>query len=533
MPQQSLTDLMQQAAAHHQAGRLAEAQQIYRQVLRDNPDHADALHGLGLLARQSNQPGIAAAYIGRAVQLNSFSGLFQYHYGDAFLALGDAPQAAACFRRATQLEASRPEPHAALGVALLTMQKLDEAIASFRKAIELGMDRPDIEQHLAEALGRAGQLDEAEAVARRIVQRNAGLPDVWHTLGDIMLKRNRPDEAIAAFRRAVELRPDSARSHHALGAALMLRGRLDEVIEALRTAVRLDDKLSLAWASLGSVLLQQQNLEEGIASLRRAVTLDPSLLDTHVELARGLELSGRNDEAAEVYREISRRWPGNPNVEFHVAALTGKNVPPAMPRSLVGALFDRHAGTFDEHLTRQLHYRAPQLLLDAVNAAGPGQNLSILDLGCGTGLCGALFRPMAANLIGVDLSPGMLAVARQRNLYDRLDESDIIVALRGAVASFDLVLAGDVLCYLGDLTEVFQAAFAALHPGGLFAFSLESQEGENWTLKPSRRYAHGESYVRDLATHEGFEMVTLQHAVLRTDQEKDVGGMIVVLRRPK
>src|SRR5205823_1798095 len=118
------------------------------------------------------------------------------------------------------------------------------------------------------------------------------------------------------------------------------------------------------------------------------------------------------------------------------------------PPSTMVALFDGYAEKFDEHLTGQLRYRCPELLHEAVARLNPGAGLNVLDLGCGTGLCGPLFRPLAATLTGVDLSPGMIDKARRRGVYDRLDLEDLVTALRRAPGAVDLLLAADVLVYV-------------------------------------------------------------------------------------
>ena len=135
-----------------------------------------------------------------------------------------------------------------------------------------------------------------------------------------------------------------------------------------------------------------------------------------------------------------------------------------MPEGYVRALFDGYAPAFDQALTERLGYRAPELLLRAVEAARSGERMkfgSVLDLGCGTGLAGAAFRPFCDWLVGVDLSPAMLAQAREKGLYDRLVEGDVTRFLAEeaqAKARYHLILAADVFVYLDDLAPVLQAA---------------------------------------------------------------------------
>src|SRR5262249_52619438 len=148
----------------------------------------------------------------------------------------------------------------------------------------------------------------------------------------------------------------------------------------------------------------------------------------------------------------------------------------------------------------KLGYRVPALLstLVAHHVHSDRADLDVADLGCGTGLCGSFLRPYARRLVGIDLSPNMLAQARERGHYDELVDRELTSYLCAHPASFDVAVAGDVLCYFGELGEVVDAAFEALRPRGFFAFTLEaaSDSGDAYILHRNGRYAHSEGYVR-------------------------------------
>src|SRR5262249_8995897 len=133
--------------------------------------------------------------------------------------------------------------------------------------------------------------------------------------------------------------------------------------------------------------------------------------------------------------------------------------------------------------------RSQEWLKAALEPGPPERTLDVLDLGCGTGLCGAQFRPWARTLMGVDQSAGMLARARARGIYDELTESDLASALRKYADRFDLIVASDVLLLVGDLAPVFDAVARALHPGGRFAFTVDIAEGDfDYRLTPFLQY---------------------------------------------
>jgi predicted TPR repeat methyltransferase len=159
------------------------------------------------------------------------------------------------------------------------------------------------------------------------------------------------------------------------------------------------------------------------------------------------------------------------------------------------------------------------------------ESLDILDIGCGTGLAGEVFRPLAGRLDGIDLSPKMLACARRRGLYDRLEAGEIVALLSGWAAHYNAVIAADVLGYFGDLRPVFDGVLKVLHRQGLFVFSVEKGESVDYRLRASGRYQHTAGYLRQCAQSAGFEVLSLGEAILREQHGQPVTGHPVVMRR--
>ena len=196
----------------------------------------------------------------------------------------------------------------------------------------------------------------------------------------------------------------------------------------------------------------------------------------------------------------------------------------------MSALFDRYADRFDEDLAA-LVSRSPGCCLPQVSEGIPPRSLDIADLGCGTGLCGVEFRPLARTLTGVDISQGMLGRAANAELCDSLIQGEITEFLHTRRASFNLLISADVFIYVGDLEAIFEGARTALRPGGQFAFSVETHEGAGFALRPSRRYAHALSYLRECAVRHHFVENKAQPIALRHEFGRVIAGMIVVLSR--
>lgn len=524
--------LLSTATEHRRAGRFRESEELCRRVLREQPDNADAIYELGLIALNVGKSELAAAYLARAGELSPQDAVLKHDQAEAWMKLGDFNQAAACYRRALALDPQRAESHAGLGLALLRQKQFDQGVQSLAKSLELGLDKPLVHQHLASALLQLNRFKEAEAAARKATTGTPNSAEGWQALGEAVGNQQRLDEAMECFRKAIGNRPDWPQPHYALGITLGRAGRAAEAVDSLKMALRLRPEFPEALSHLGTMLVNQRRVDEAIKTLREAVRLRPNHLDSHVELARALEVAQKPQEAADAFKAILKLSPNNQNVMFHMAALSGKDAPAVAPPALVTALFNRHADTFDQHLLEHLEYRAPQLLKDAIVEAKIGEQLDVLDLGCGTGLCGQLLRPLAKTLSGLDLSAGMIEKARERNVYDRLEVGDIVATLRNAREAYDLLVASDVLCYIGELSDTLAGAHQALRPGGHFAFTVEESQSPEWTLLPSRRYAHSAGYIRKVAGRHGFEVAHLASRVLRKEGGKDLFGLVVILHRP-
>ena len=207
-----------------------------------------------------------------------------------------------------------------------------------------------------------------------------------------------------------------------------------------------------------------------------------------------------------------------------------------MPAGYVRALFDGYAPQFEKALVGHLDYRGPAILMQAIqnlHGGGPFHFARALDLGCGTGLAGVAFRPFCDELTGVDLAPRMLSIAESKGVYARLALGEVMQFAADEVQAgrrYDLVLAADVFVYFHDL-----AAFAGIAPlvtpRGLFAFTVETHEGDGVMLRDTMRFAHGEAHVRDALRAAGLSLVSLDVASARTEKGLPAPGLVVVARR--
>ncbi|GJD95285.1 class I SAM-dependent DNA methyltransferase [Methylobacterium iners] len=258
-------------------------------------------------------------------------------------------------------------------------------------------------------------------------------------------------------------------------------------------------------------------------------------------LGRALEARHREGGALDDHHAALRAYANALDLDpddglgarLHLAQLGVGNALDAISPAYVRALFDGYADRFERHLVGDLHYRGPAMLRAALAAHAPPRFGDGLDLGCGTGLMGEALAGRVERLTGIDLSPAMLARAERTGRYHGLIEGDLTGFLAGATPdSFDLVLAADVFIYLGDLGPILAGIGRALRPGGLAAFTVQSQDGDGVKLGADARYAHGDAHLREAVASGGLELLTLEEAAIRRERGADVPGRIAIVRRP-
>jgi predicted TPR repeat methyltransferase len=237
--------------------------------------------------------------------------------------------------------------------------------------------------------------------------------------------------------------------------------------------------------------------------------------------------------ALQHFQEAARLQPQNEAIRYTVTMLSQNQQLHASPPDYIKTLFDAYADHYEPHLLQSLEYRIPELLFEAVRHSAPTTDVQwdILDLGCGTGLCGMPFKPLAKTLAGVDLSPNMLQVAAQKQIYDELIAEDLSTFLAAKHTAYDLVIAGDVFVYIGKLDELFASISQALRDNGLLAFNTEMTDKADYTMNQSGRFAHQKSYLDNLAEQHHFQILHYEKVMTRQQNNEPVHGHLYVLQK--
>ncbi|MBC5765068.1 methyltransferase domain-containing protein [Ramlibacter albus] len=343
----------------------------------------------------------------------------------------------------------------------------------------------------------AGRFAEAE---RSFAQAVALAPADTIALGSLaatLMKLGRAADALAVSDKVLAREPGNISSLGLRALALAELGRRPGALEAFDRALAADPKAGTLWLYRGNLLVELKQEAEAAESFEKAIA------------------HGGDKELA----------------QYFLRALRGESVDD-MPRAFVENLFDKYAVRFDEHLVQALNYQAPAVLAQHL-ATLDRRFERVLDLGCGTGLVGRIAKAIMLHIEGVDLSMGMLQKAAESGTYEKLVHGDIVEYLRGAQGPYDLVVCADVLVYVGALEEVFSHVARCLEPGGVFALTIEDAGPgvEKMVLRPSRRFAHAEGYVLDLASRNGLQVQAMQKGALRTESEAPMPGIYFWLVR--
>jgi predicted TPR repeat methyltransferase len=355
-------------------------------------------------------------------------------------------------------------------------------------------------------------------------------------------RQGRLDAAVVAYEKVLKQEPDHLEALEWRGELAVQQDDYERAVETLSRARQLrGDDAFTEYTNLGLCYYELNMPEEAVETLWRAVRRDADDLVSHSNLGKSLYdlyAHDRVEEAVTIAAEWMRRFPNVPDAQHIGAAISGLGLPDTANAAYVEDIFNDYAPIFDEKLA-ELGYRAPALILQALqpHLPGPNRDLVILDAGCGTGLCGPLLAPYCQRLDGVDLSPKMLEKAKSKQLYDRLSKAELTAFLNNAPDMYDVIVAADVLCYFGDLSRAAAGFLNALVPTGRLGFSVERMDDATadepgYRLDQSGRYKHDPAYVERVLEESGLLIIDITQEDLRSEYGVSVGGLIITAAKP-
>ena len=413
-------------------------------------------------------------------------------------------------------------------VSLHQRKRLIEAERLYLQIHHLLPDNINVLANLGIVCRDLGKLDEAEAYCRKTLVAAPDDPAQHLNLGAVLEAGNNLAGAKAAYERALQFAPGHPKILNNLGKLLHQQGQLARGLELLQQAVRLEPDYPLALNNLGVIYSECGDLDLAGECLKKSVNLDPDNVGTLYNLAGLYNAQNNCTQAQALLNRLLVIDPDHQAARHMLAALSG-TTPPSAPRQYVEEIFDKYAHRFDVHLEKALGYTAPAALADMVTSSLPASLpfTAALDLGCGTGLSGESFRKSTKRLVGVDVSRQMLAKARDKDLYDRLEQDEILAFLQRDDENYDLFILADVLVYLGDPQPLFAALATKTKKNGIVACSIEEiQEVAGYALLPSGRYAHNPLSLIACATAAGFTVLAQQPHRIRKENGKWLAGAL-------
>lgn len=308
------------ARTHQQAGRKAQAEQLFRQVLENDPTQCDALQYYGLRAFEQGAFAEAADLLTRAVKSAPSNAYMRTNLGAALQSLGRIEDAIACYKQALAINPGLPHTHNNLAVAYRRQGLVAEAIEHGQRAVHLRPDYAEAHSNLGNALRAVGRLNEALACQVRTVALRPDYAEGHNNLGLAQSSLGDFEGSLASLRRAIELNPRYGEAYDSLGTTLRRLGRDDEAAAAYRKAIELDPRFAAAHNNLGALIHAAGRAAEAVPCYRSALELEPNHALARQNLADALHELGDHREAMDNY-EIATRLSPNPRLRLVTATM--------------------------------------------------------------------------------------------------------------------------------------------------------------------------------------------------------------------
>lgn len=558
--------MKQIATREHQLGNLGHAKTLYEQHLSENSNDDDAWHALGVLHAQRNDLTAAQEALQKAISLNKSNAIYHNSLGNVLRQHKDFDNAISAYKKAIKLNSNYASAFNNLGATYFQLDRLSSAEKAYQKAIELKPTYADAYCNLGILYTKMNAENAAKIALEKALSLNPDLITAENQLGDYYLRHGQYDAAYLLFQSAAKKAPQQAEIQHRLGISAFHKKDYHQAKKQFEITLRLqsshpeahqylantllalkqhDDALTHyfnqleksafyeTYYNIAVLLMLKERLKESLTYFDEAEKLNPH--DAAIFINRGHIHLKRNETnlAITAYKKALLLKPNDTEILHILSAIQQNKTPEKAPKDFVTNLFDQYAPYYDTHLQTRLAYDVPQKIVETLQLADPtffNTKKNMVDLGCGTGLCGTLLKPYANTLIGIDISPNMLHLAKEKMCYTQLLEGDIADHLK-ILHGIDFIIAADVFTYIGDLSEIFQYASNALNPKGLFAFTVEKSFKESYALLPSVRYAHHKDYLCHLAAQYHFTVLRLDNIALRKQKADWIEGYFVLLAK--
>lgn len=305
-----MSERLQMGVRFHQSGELQKAEELYEEILKSDPVHADAMHLLGFIRHQTGDNAAAAALIRMAIRIHADSPDYYNSLGLVLKAQGKIEEAVSCYQKALSLKPDMTEALNNLGIAFQGQGKHDKAVACYRKILETGPDIAEVHNNMGNAFKEMGKPEAATASYKTALQIRPDYAEAWFNMANTCLERNRFHDAIYYYRKGLELNPVCAEACYNMANAHYELGQLEAAINGYSRAVRLKPDFTAAYDNMGKAWQDMGRLEEALACYEKTLRLEPENADTHFDRSLLLLLSGNFKEGWKEYewRFVKSGW---------------------------------------------------------------------------------------------------------------------------------------------------------------------------------------------------------------------------------
>lgn len=569
-------DLMfQRAIKLHQDGALNEAEQIYRQILETAPDNADILNLLGLIAQAKGIHREAVTYFYKAINSSPKHFPIFFNLAVSLEAIGKHLEAIEAYEKVITLKPDLKEAFYGIANIYWQMGNTEKSKDFFEKAINVDNNYADAIINLAELtndidklqslakdnnflalyyLGRRRFTEKDFVKAEEFLSKADSLfssDEIKSIYGQCLLHNDKKLEALKIFyqaltlnpsneialvniadietenknfgeaekfyKKAIEVNPQNLQAHSNYANMLCKNKRTLEALEEYRKAILISPETPELSYNLAIILKTLEDYEQALSLMFNAYYLSPSNEDWSLNIAETLILlqSQAPEKALKITENWYKKMPDNVIVKHLWEVINGKQS--SVEKEYNKILFDNFASTYDETL-KKINYS----VIDKIKEITPDLTGKILDLGCGTGNLAYICNKEKSTLTGVDISQQMLNLAKEKNFYTEIINSDIEDFLQKNKKTYDYTIAADVFCYFGELNNIFEKL-----PKSKIIFSLEIDENiDTFKIMPNGRYKHNPQYIENLLNSLKYKNIKTYNVDLRLEQNIPVKGAI-------
>tara|TARA_Y100001968_G_scaffold100515_1_gene90429 strand:+ start:98 stop:1480 length:1383 start_codon:yes stop_codon:yes gene_type:complete len=406
------------------------------------------------------------------------------------------------------------------------------ALSNQKKAISLYKKSLEIKPDYIDALVSLGRLhlesdfEESFFNFSKALQLNKQNTDILNCLGDLHFKYEKYEQAKEYFHKAFTHNQSDNISMSNLGICLYRLGYTQSAITHLQKSLEIEPNYISALNNLAVIYMDLENYQEGLSLLQKVISLDKNNFLANKN--SGLLYTKLEDfEKAKIFIENALKYNKDDDELNFIYDSVNNKTPKNAPLGYVESLFNNYAKNFERSLTKELDYKFPKKMCEFVIDCSDIPNIfdNAIDLGCGTGLSGEVFRDYVDFFTGVDLSKNMLDIAKKKKIYDELLTGDICNILEKSTKKYNLFIIADVFIYIGELQDVFSKIKNRSEEGAIVIFSTEHlEEGDYLLVK--QRYRHSKNYIEKILKQNNFNFIDFKTENLRKDKDSYITGGI-------